>query len=176
MTRRSSRASSSSTARCAGSASARNEGEAMKSSRTLGTLTIGQAPRPDVTPILDAYIPEGVRRIHRGVLDGLERSEIDARYAARPGDAVLITRLLDGASVELARHKVLDTVQGKIAGLEKEGADVVLLLCTGTFEGLRCERAWLLEPDHVIPPATAALIGGRQLGIIVPVASQMQSE
>ena len=33
----------------------------------LGTLTIGQAPRPDVTPILDRYVPTSVKRIHRGL-------------------------------------------------------------------------------------------------------------
>ena len=41
---------------------------------TLGTLTIGQAPRADVVPIIDRHVPERVRRIHRGVLDGDGRS------------------------------------------------------------------------------------------------------
>jgi hypothetical protein len=27
---------------------------------TLGTLTIGQAPRPDVVPIIDRHVPERV--------------------------------------------------------------------------------------------------------------------
>ena len=44
----------------------------------LGTLTIGQAPREDVTPILDRYIPASVARIHRGLLDGFSREEIAA--------------------------------------------------------------------------------------------------
>jgi protein AroM len=50
------------------------------------------------------------------------------------------------------------------------------LLCTGQFQGLRCGRAWLLEPDRILPPAVAALIADRQLGVIVPLTSQMQSE
>jgi hypothetical protein len=58
----------------------------------LGTLTIGQAPRPDVTPILDRYVPTGVRRIHRGLLDGLSSDEITEAYAAKAGEAVLVTR------------------------------------------------------------------------------------
>ena len=53
--------------------------------RVLGTLTIGQAPRDDVTPIIDRHVPAAVRRIHRGVLDGLSRTEIDASYRAEPG-------------------------------------------------------------------------------------------
>jgi AroM protein len=60
----------------------------------LGGLTIGQAPRPDVTPIIDGHVPAAVRRI-RGVLDGLPRSEIDRHYRPAAGAAVLVTRLLE---------------------------------------------------------------------------------
>ena len=47
------------------------------SHRTLGTLTIGQAPRPDVTPIIDAHVPPQTTKIHSGLLDGMSRAEID---------------------------------------------------------------------------------------------------
>src|SRR5437016_8641194 len=119
--------------------------------RTLGTLTIGQAPRPDVTPIIDAHVPPAVRRIHKGVLDGMTRRDIDARYAARPGEPALITRLLDGSTVELSREKMQDGVRHALGALEEAGCDVILLLCTGSFAGLHCESAWLVEPDHIIP-------------------------
>jgi protein AroM len=60
--------------------------------------------------------------------------------------------------------------------LEADGCDVILILCTGTFEGLQCERAWLVEPDHIIPATVAGLVENRQLGVIVPIASQIDSE
>ncbi len=142
----------------------------------LGTLTIGQAPRGDVTPILDRYIPPSVERIHRGLLDGLSRDEIAGAYAAKPGAAVLVTRLSDGSSVQLSAQKVHCALQGRLDALEADGCNIVLLLCTGAFEGLRLSRGFLLEPDRIIPPAVAGLIRDRQLGIIVPVASQITSE
>src|SRR5215471_7518465 len=77
----------------------------------LGTLTIGQAPRPDVTPILDRYVPTSVKRIHRGLLDGLSRDEIAGAYAAKAGEAVLVTRLSDGSSVQLSAQKVHSALQ-----------------------------------------------------------------
>jgi protein AroM len=144
--------------------------------RTLGTLTIGQAPRADVTPIIDAHIPPQTRRIHRGLLDGFTRAEIDARYGADPDEPVLITRLLDGSSVQVSARKANEAVGEKISALEAEGCDVILLLCTGTFHGLSCAKSFLLQPDHLIPPAAAGLTGGHQLGIVVPLASQMRSE
>jgi len=144
--------------------------------RVLGTLTIGQAPRSDVTPIIDRHLPAAVRRIHRGVLDGLEQADIDDRYRPEPGEAVLVTRLHDGSEVALSRRRMRDGVQRALAALEDDGADVILLLCTGTFEGLGCDRAWLVEPDHIIPGTVAGLVEHRQLGVIVPIAGQIQSE
>ncbi len=144
--------------------------------RTLGTLTIGQAPRPDVVPIIDRHVPALVRRVHRGVLDGLSHSEIAARYAAEAGEPALVTRLHDGSVVELSRRRMREGVQRSLAALEAEGCDVILLLCTGTFDGLQCDRAWLVEPDHIIPAMVAGLIEHRQLGIIVPIAGQIESE
>ncbi len=146
------------------------------SARILATLTIGQAPRPDVTPIIDQHVPRDVTQIHAGLLDGLDRAAIAARYGAAKDEAVLITRLRDGSSVQLSAAKVHEAIGGKIAELEAEGADVILLLCTGKFPALTCQRSFLVTPDMIIPPAAAGLTGRHRLGIIVPLASQMRSE
>jgi protein AroM len=142
----------------------------------LGTLTIGQAPRPDLMPILDRHLPEGVECVHRGLLDDLRGGAIAAAYAVEAGDGVLVTRLADGSSVQLSARKVKPALQDKLDGLEAAGCNVVLLLCTGTFDGLHLQRGFLLEPDRIIPPAVAGMVGGRRLGIIVPLASQIASE
>ena len=144
--------------------------------RVLGTLTIGQAPRPDVVPILDWHVPAEIRRIHRGVLDGLSRAEIDQRYQPEPDEPVLVTRMQDGTAVELSRRRMTDGVQQALRALEAEGCDAILLLCTGSFDGLECSKAWLVEPDHIIPAVVAGLVENRQLGVIVPIASQIGSE
>jgi protein AroM len=144
--------------------------------RVLGTLTIGQAPRPDVVPIIDRYVPAEIRRIHRGVLDGLSHAEIAARYRPEAGEPVLVTRLQDGTEIELSRERMKAGVQQALSSLEAEGCDAILLLCTGTFDGLACDKAWLVEPDHIIPAMVAGLVERHQLGVIVPIASQIGSE
>jgi len=58
-----------------------------------GTLTIGQAPRPDVTPILDRYARTSVKRTHLGLLD------LAGTHAAKAGEVVLVTRFSDRSSV-----------------------------------------------------------------------------
>lgn len=145
-------------------------------SRLLGTLTIGQAPRPDITPILESALPAGTRCVHAGVLDGLTKEQIAQRYALRPGQPVLVSRLLDGSSVKLDKAAVRETLALKLRELEALGCTVVLILCTGEFHGLALDRAWLVEPDRIVPPAAAALAGERQAGVIVPLAEQAASE
>ena len=45
-----------------------------------------------------------VRRIHRGVLDGLSHAEIAARYKPEGGEPELVTRLQDGTEITLSRR------------------------------------------------------------------------
>src|SRR5258706_2343211 len=138
--------------------------------RVLGTLTIGQAPRADVVPIIDRYVSADIRRIHRGVLDGLSPAEIAARYGPEGGEPELVTRLQDGTEIMLSRRRMKDGVQAALSALEAEGCDAILLLCTGTFDGLTCDKAWLVEPDHIIPAMVAGLVERRHLGGLVAIA------
>src|SRR5262245_34625159 len=118
--------------------------------RTLGTLTIGQAPRRDVVPIIEKHVPAGTRLVHRGALDGMTRADVAAQFSPDPGEAALITSLQDGgSSVLLSRQRMRDQVQRVVQRLEGDGCDVILILCTGTFEGLESRKAWLVEPDHI---------------------------
>jgi len=142
----------------------------------LGTLTIGQAPRSDITPILDAHLPTALARLHQGVLDGLSHAEIAARFTPQAGNATLVSRLLDGTSVILDKPAVRAVLQSKIDALEAAGCTVILILCTGEFDGLRTKQAWLVEPDRIVPPTASSLAGEKQAGIIVPIASQIESE
>jgi protein AroM len=141
----------------------------------LGTLTIGQTPRPDVLPFFAAQMPVGVAHLHRGLLDGLDAAETDARYGARDGPR-LVTRLRDGRAVELDAAAVEAGVGAALQALEDDGCTVVVLLCTGTFTGLGLRRALLVEPDRVVPPIIAGLAGPRRVGVIVPLPSQIDGE
>jgi len=142
----------------------------------LGTLTIGQAPRADIVPVFEAHLPPRVRCLHAGVLDGFKKPEIAERFTPKPGEAVLITRLLDGSSVILGKTAVLNMVRQKLSILEAQGCGVIVLLCTGELEGLNCEKAVLIEPDQLVPPVVAAVAAKRRVGIVVPLPQQSKSE
>jgi protein AroM len=144
--------------------------------RRAATLTIGQAPRADITPILQTHWPSQANCVHKGLLDGLSPAEIATRFAPQPGDALLTTRLLGGTSVLLGKSAVQRALQEAISTLEAGGCEMILLLCTGEFEALKCEKAWLVEPDRVLPQVIAAMTQSRQAGIVVPLAPQAQTE
>nr|CBX79773.1 Protein aroM [Erwinia amylovora ATCC BAA-2158] len=142
---------------------------------TLVTLTIGQSPRSDILPLLLQYLP-AEKIAHAGLLDGLNRQQIAHQFGAHDGDKVLVSRLSDGSQVLLASDKVENGLRKRILQLEDRGFETILLLCTGEFGRLYTNRALLLEPDRMIPPLIAAMVGEHDVGIVVPVAGQIQQQ
>ena len=49
--------------------------------KKFATLTIGQAPRPDLAPVFNAIAPAGTEVVHAGCLDGLTKAEVDKQFA-----------------------------------------------------------------------------------------------
>ncbi len=117
----------------------------------LGVITIGQAPRKDVAPILREHLPERVEMIQAGVLDGLSKEYIAANLCPEDRDYTLTSRLTTGESVIMGRSKIQPILQQKIYDMENQGVANILLLCTGVFPGLATRTAYLIEPDHIIP-------------------------
>jgi len=138
----------------------------------LGMITIGQAPRTDVAPIIERYLEGRAELVQVGVLDGFAKAYIEQNLAPEPGHYVLTSRLTTGESVVFSREKIQPILQGKIHELEETGITQILLLCTGVFPGLKTNTAHLIEPDLIIPPAIKAMAGGRQLGVMVPLPEQ----
>lgn len=139
---------------------------------SFATLTIGQAPRSDIMPLLTAHLPDEPVT-HFGLLDGLSREQIEQRYAPREGDAVLVAVLLDGSQILLSAANAERGLQEKIDQLEAQGCTTILLLCGGEFGQLHASSALLIEPERMIPPLIGAMVGTHRAGIVVPVESQI---
>jgi protein AroM len=140
--------------------------------RKIAAFTIGQSPRMDVVPeMLDVLGPD-VQILEAGALDGLSAEEV-AELRPRAGDYVLVTRMRDGSSVQIAEHHILPRMQGQIDRLVEEGAEVVALLCTGEFPGFTCSRL-LLEPQRLLHHFVAGVGRGRRVGAVVPAPEQIE--
>ncbi|MFM1651658.1 AroM family protein [Brevibacillus sp. B_LB10_24] len=143
--------------------------------RKLGVVTIGQAPRADVGPILEKYIGDKAQIIQVGVLDGLSKAEIDDAFSPGQDDCILTSRLLSGESAVMSSDKVAPVLQAKIDQLEEAGCRHILVLCTGTFEGLTAKQALLIEPDQIIQSTLSAMLKHKKLGVIVPLLEQQEA-
>ncbi|MDH7513582.1 MAG: AroM family protein [Clostridiales bacterium] len=141
--------------------------------RKIGFLTIGQSPREDVleeiVPLLgpDKIIKEA------GALDSLSRSEIEA---LRPtgSDFPLITRLRDGASVVVGKKKIVPLIRSRVECLEREGVDLVALLCTEDFDDLSATKP-LLMPARIMRNFVFAVLTKGRLFVLVPLSSQKKA-
>jgi protein AroM len=132
----------------------------------VGLVTIGQSPRSDVVPDMAAVLGPGVDIREAGALDGLQRSEIQA-LAPTGGDEILVTRLADGSSVFLGKQKIVGLVEQRIAALERGGATLTALLCTGAFPKLRATRP-LMQPHPVLLGTLRGLSWSGRLGVLTP--------
>ncbi|MEM5774154.1 MAG: AroM family protein [Anaerolineaceae bacterium] len=134
--------------------------------KTFGAVTIGQAPRPDITADILVVLGPDYRALERGALDGLTRAEIN-RLAPNPGEDVLVTRLREGSEVQAAERHITPLVQQKVNELFAEGVPVVLLLCTGHFPGFTASGP-VLHPQELINEAAAKLGDGKRVGVLCP--------
>jgi protein AroM len=137
--------------------------------RTIGAITIGQAPRDDVVPEMEKLLGPGVRVLQAGALDGLSRAEI-AALAPADGQDALITRLVDGSEVIVAKPAILGRLRGCLDRLAP-ATEACVILCAGKFPPFRSPRPVLL-PDRLITAAVDGVWEGGRLGVIVPIPHQ----
>ncbi|WP_025715918.1 AroM family protein [Paenibacillus sp. 1-18] len=125
-----------------------------------------------MAPIVERALEGRAELLQAGALDGLSLDYIQQHLAPSPGEYVLTSRLTTGESVVISREKILPLLQDKITRMEEQGVRTILLLCTGVFPGLHTRTAFLIEPDHVLPPVLKAMSSGRRLGLIGPLEEQ----
>ncbi|MCI6055002.1 AroM family protein [Dysosmobacter sp.] len=123
----------------------------------IGAITIGQAPRTDVTSDIMDIFNGKVELMQRGGLDGLTVEQISA-FQPQEGDYVLVSRLLDGTSVTFAERYILPRLQEAIHELEEAGARLIVFFCTGKFPASLTAKVPLIYPcdilDRVVPLLT----------------------
>lgn len=143
--------------------------------RTIGVLTIGQSPRSDgLGDDVRAVLGPTTRVVERGALDGMSDDEI-AQIAPRDADEYrLITLLRSGRSVEISKAPILGRLQQQIRELEEQdGADAILVMCTGAFPAFDHTKPLLLPQEALYGVVTGLARGGR-IGALIPLDSQRE--
>lgn len=137
----------------------------------IGAITVGQAPRVDVTAdILPLFGP--CELLERGGLDGLTRADI-AAFAPQEGDYVLVSRLVDGTSVTFAEKHVLPRLQDAIDELEAQGCRLIMFFCTGDFPDTFHSRVPLIFPNQILQGLVPALTTSGKIAVVTPSPLQL---
>jgi protein AroM len=140
--------------------------------KKIGAITIGQSPRADVTCDIIPIFGDEVELVEAGALDGLSREEI-AGFIPEEGDYVLVTRLRDGSSVTFAERYIIPRLQQCVTDLEKQGAELVIFLCTGEFPDFEAGIP-LVYPNEILMGCVPALTSSSRIAVICPSEKQTQ--
>jgi protein AroM len=141
--------------------------------RRVAFVTIGQTPRSDLVPEILASIAAPIEAAEFGALDGMDAAEI-AALAPPPGEGSLATRLADGSEAVVAKRWAEQRLQQIFDRVDAEGFDLLVLLCTGHFPSLR-SRTLMVEAQRVVDGFVDAMaVETCRLGIMVPLARQVE--
>ncbi|MDA8249072.1 MAG: AroM family protein [Rhodospirillales bacterium] len=140
--------------------------------KRVGLITIGQSPRTDIVPEIRQALGDGFEVIERGALNNLSKARI-AALAPEAGDTDLVAKLTDGTTVVVGKAAIAPLLQHCLDEIDGF-VDAAAVLCAGRFPELRC-RVPLLEIDHILSGCAHAVSRNRQIGVLVPLASQVPS-
>lgn len=140
----------------------------------LGAVTIGQAPRTDVTADIAPLLGPNVRVIEAGALDGA--SDVSP-LAPQGGESALASRLADGTGVIVSEAKIMPLVQQAVDRVVAQGAFAVVLLCTATLRNPPTSAVPLIHPDVALAEAVVRMVRdeacGDGIAVMVPDESQI---
>ena len=140
--------------------------------RKVGLITIGcRENRPHWESVIQALEPE-VEVEFCGVLDGLTREEVEEQFAFAPGENYLVTEMPWAASVQLSEKAIQMGAMRRAAELFANGADTVLMLCTGDFPRPERTDGLFLLPEDLMYGILSGL-RQKKLGFIVPEEDQI---
>jgi protein AroM len=140
--------------------------------KTLGIVTIGQAPRDDIAALFASHAPPGTKVILRGALDGLSDAEVDKLQPENGGDT-LYTKLRGGRDVKISKNAVIARSPETLAKLRADGCDVLVYACTGEFPAMEGDEN-VLFPSRVLNGIATGLLPRGRLGILIPLAEQAE--
>lgn len=138
----------------------------------VGLLYVGQSPDPKYVSFFREALPADTETLEAGALDDLTLDEI--RAIPRRGDEpIIVTKTRDLVPVTAPEAVIHSRLAQKLEDLENRGSEIVILVCTGSFSGLRSKRL-LLKPSEILLQSAAAVARGYRLAVLTPLEEQVK--
>ena len=135
--------------------------------RTIAGITVGQAPRVDMTGDLCAHLAPGLELVEYGALDHMTLADVERELAPDPGDEVLVSRMRDGSQATFSGTKVVPLVQQRIDEAEAAGA-APSSCCARWFSAASAHGAARISPARFLIASPAARRAIPKLAVMVP--------
>jgi protein AroM len=137
----------------------------------VGLVTIGQAPRTDISDDIGARLPPDVEIVEAGALDDYSSANaVESELGAQPAEPVFITKLNDGATVLVDRDAIAAEVERIVEELSDD-VDAVGILCTGEFPHFDASIP-VLETGALLRSWADAIAPHGTLGVLMPKPEQ----
>lgn len=141
--------------------------------RKIAGITIGQSPRVDMTGDIRAHLLPELELVEYGALDDMTLEDVERELAPIEGDEVLVSRMRDGRQAVFSGSKVVPLVQRCVDKAEADGAETIIVLCTGSFPALE-HTVPLVFPQPLFYSVARALAGDGRIAVMVPDPSQVE--
>jgi len=142
---------------------------------TVAILSIGMVPVDDIKTVLAEHIAEE-KITHISLLGNMSREDVSMELAPDAGEEQYPVLLSNNQLVYVGCDKVSLAMQNLVSLLNKLGYEIILLMNTMPLSGLSTQSAILLEPDRIVPPLAASIVGSHQAGIILPFTELIKSQ
>lgn len=140
--------------------------------KKVGFVTIGQSPRPDMQYVWND-LKDRVEIMEIGALDNYSKKEIEEKFNSKDGKDILVTKLRDGQTVQISKNCIYDLVQQAVYILEKSGCKIIVLLCTGDFNGI-LTNSILIELNKLLTNFVKTISDSKKIGIVIPDMKQKE--
>lgn len=141
--------------------------------KTIAAITIGQSPRDDIFDDLIPVLSTNILINQIGMLDGINKNDIEIRFKPDSEEYCLVTRLNDGSQVKLAKNKILGLMQEKIDFLQNK-CSTILILCTASFERQFNSKIPIIYPQEFLYTIIPIIVKSSKLLVVVPNIDQVR--
>lgn len=142
----------------------------MYSKPLIGCLTIGQSPRPDIVGEMKELLLRKYLLVEAGALDGLSDEQL-LEAEASDGEAFYVTLLRNGTEVHVSEHALERLLEAKIKLLERRGADLAVLLCTGEFPPLKSAIPFF-RSSEIVKEQVLRAYRDKKIAVVIPSQDQ----
>lgn len=138
----------------------------MSSNVTVGCLTIGQSPRPDILGELSGLLPQNCSLTEHGALDGLGPTQL-REVVPLGGEAFYVSLLCDGTEVRISQLALEGLLRNGLTELQRQGAHLAILLCTGELPSMTAGIPYF-RGGKIIKERVRREYRGKRIAVVVP--------